>query len=110
MTENNMLDSVREQGRMIYDKLRLLTHPLGVRFIEDLAEIPKGAFQPSAFGKKMTLCQGFTLSRRSGNTVAFTLEDNVCVAASLAHGWEELPVARTWRITTRTWTPWSRPG
>jgi uncharacterized protein (DUF169 family) len=93
MTENSSLDAVREQGRTIYDKLRLLTHPLAVRFIADLAEIPKGAFRPSAFGKKMTLCQGFTLSRRSGATVAFTMEDNVCVASSLAHGWEELPVA-----------------
>jgi uncharacterized protein (DUF169 family) len=93
MSEITGLETFREQGRTLYDKLRLLTHPLAIRFIEDVAEIPKGAFRPSAFGKKMTLCQGFTLSRRSGATVAFTLEDNVCVASSLAHGWEELEIA-----------------
>ena len=87
------LEKYREIGSALHDKLRLLTMPLGIHFVTGLSEIPKGAFRPSAFGKKMTLCQGFTLSRRSGATVAFTMEDNVCVASSLAHGWEELPVA-----------------
>ena len=93
MSEKIGLEIFREHGRTLYDKLRLLTHPLAIRFIEDVSEIPQGAFRPSVFGKKMTLCQGFTLSRRSGATVAFTLEDNVCVASSLAHGWEELEIA-----------------
>ena len=92
MAAENMLDVIHGQGQSFYERLRLLTHPLAVRFIEDPAEIPKGAFRPSNYGKKMTLCQGFTLSRRSGTTVAFTMEDNVCVASSLAHGWDELDI------------------
>jgi len=93
MSEKISMETYREYGRTLYDRLRLLTHPLGIRFVEDVSEIPDGAFRPSAYGKSMTLCQGFTLSRRSGATVAFTMEDNVCVASSLAYGWEELNVA-----------------
>ncbi len=93
MSNSVNLAKLREQGSAIYDKLRLLTHPLGIRFIEDLSEIPRGAFRPSEYGKSMTLCQGFTLARRSGATVAFTMEDNVCVASSLGWGWDEVDAA-----------------
>ena len=65
-------------GEKIHDRLRLLTFPLAVRFIADPGkEIPANCFRPSVFGKRksMTLCQGFTLARRSGATVAFTKVD-----------------------------------
>jgi hypothetical protein len=41
MTENISLDTVREHGRIIYDKLRLLTHPLALRFMVDNLPVGK---------------------------------------------------------------------
>lgn len=30
------------------------------------------------------------MARRDGENLGFTIEDNVCVASSLAHGWDEI--------------------
>jgi len=90
MSADQSLAKVREQGAELYDKLRTLTFPLGVRFLEHGEDMPEGVFRPSAYGKSMTLCQGFTLARRSGASVGFTADDNVCLASTAAHGWKSV--------------------
>lgn len=87
------LEKYREIGKDLYNKLRLLTHPVAVRFIENLEkDIPAGTLRPSQLGKqmKMTLCQGFTFARRHRLSLAITAEDNVCIASTICHGWEEV--------------------
>lgn len=91
MTKMDKIEKMRELGKGISEKLRLPTDPVAVKFIENPnEEIPDEVFRPSKAGKKMTLCQGFTMARRDGGNVGFTMEDNVCVASSLAHGWGEV--------------------
>jgi len=84
------LDEFRKAGEDIYQKLHLATYPIAVTYIRDEAEIPEGAFRPSTAGKKLSLCQAFTLSRRWGMHVAMTADDNFCTPATAFHGWVDI--------------------
>lgn len=86
------LEDYKIAGRELYDKLRLLTYPVAIKFIKDFSEIPEKVQRPSQMGQKLSLCQSFTLVRRWGVNVAMTYEDNLCVTSSLVHQWEKVPV------------------
>lgn len=86
------LNAFREAGRDLHDRLRLDTYPVAIRYIRDASRIPGGFARPSANGQKWSLCQAFTWVRRWGWSVAMTAEDNFCVPATAAHGWEEVPL------------------
>lgn len=87
---NEKIEDYREAGNNIYDKLRLLTFPIAIKFIKDYSEIPKKAQQPSKLNQKLSLCQSFTMARRWGNHVAMTFEDNACITSSLVHQWKKV--------------------
>jgi len=83
----------REQGKDLYNKLRLLTFPVALKFFKEISEIPDPAQQPSkSMGQQITLCQAFTMARRWGTHLAMTVEDNLCYTSSLVHQWEEISV------------------
>ncbi|TFF86630.1 MAG: hypothetical protein EU551_01080 [Promethearchaeota archaeon] len=82
----------KENGREIYNKLRLLTYPVAIKFIKNLSEIPEKVQRPSEMGQKLSLCQAFTMARRWGATIAMTYEDNFCVTSSFVHQWKKMPV------------------
>jgi len=84
------LDEYIYASNELYDKLRLLTYPIGIKYISDESQIPNEVFQPSKLGMKFTLCQSFTMARRYGRTVAMTFADNKCITSSFLHGWEEI--------------------
>ena len=84
------LDEFRKAGEAVYSGLHLATYPVAVTYIKDEGEIPEGAFRPSKVGKKLSLCQAFTLSRRWGMHVAMTADDNFCTPATAFHGWAEI--------------------
>lgn len=86
----NNLDEFRKAGEDIYHKLHLATYPIAVTYIKDETEIPEGTFRPSKDGKKLSLCQAFTLSRKWGLQVAMTPEDNFCTPATAFHGWVDI--------------------
>ena len=86
------IEEIREIGQDLYDKLRLLTYPIAIKFIKDYSEIPEKAQRPSKMGQNITLCQSFTMARRWGAHVAMTYEDNACVTSSLVHQWKKVPV------------------
>jgi len=90
LTEN--IQEYRNIGQNFYDKLRLLTYPVAIKFIKDYEEIPEKAQRPSKIGKKITLCQAFTMARRWGEHVAMTYEDNACITSSLVHQWKKVPI------------------
>ena len=46
--------------------------------------------QPSVFGKKMSLCQAFTMARRHGATICMTSQDNFCAPATAVHRWSDI--------------------
>ena len=84
------LDEFRKAGEDIYSRLHLATNPIAVTYIKNEEEIPAGTFRPSTSGKKLSLCQAFTLSRRWGLPVAMTADDNFCTPASAFHGWVDI--------------------
>jgi uncharacterized protein (DUF169 family) len=83
-------DEFRKAGEDIYSKLHLATYPIAVTYIKNEGEIPEGTFRPSKAGKKLSLCQAFTLSRKWGLHVAMTAVDNFCTPATAFHGWVDI--------------------
>ncbi|MBD3216022.1 MAG: hypothetical protein GF311_25645 [Candidatus Lokiarchaeota archaeon] len=86
------IEELRDEGQKFYDKLRLLTFPVAIKFIKDYAEIPEKAQRPSKMGQNITLCQSFTMARRWGAHIAMTYEDNACITSSLVHQWKKVPI------------------
>jgi len=84
------LSRYHQASKDIYDRLRLATRPVAVRYLQDPAEIPAGFVRPSRNGQKWSLCQAFTYARKHGMHVAMTADDNFCLASTLAHGWIKL--------------------
>jgi len=78
------------QGEEIYARLHLATYPIAIKYIQSPAEIPAKIMRPSASGKKLALCQAFTLARRWGTTVALTSDDNFCTPATVMHRWVDI--------------------
>jgi len=86
------IQDYRRVGEELYNKLRLNTFPVAIKYIKDTAEIPEGFTRPSANSQKWSLCQAFTYARRHGMDVAMTAEDNFCIPSSYAFQWIELSV------------------
>jgi uncharacterized protein (DUF169 family) len=84
------LEEFRKAGGDIYHKLHLSSYPIAVTYIKDTVEIPEGVYRPSKAGKKLSLCQAFTMSRRWGMPVAMTADDNFCTPATAFHGWSDI--------------------
>jgi uncharacterized protein (DUF169 family) len=76
----------KSASHKLKDALRLRTEPFGVSFLKGLADLPKVRRPSQVFGKKVTICQGVTMTRVYGWTVALTKEDVICVPGSLAFG------------------------
>jgi uncharacterized protein (DUF169 family) len=87
------IENYRKEGQELYNKLRMLTFPLAIKYIKDKSEIPDeiGIIRPSKIEQKMSLCQAFTMARRWGRTVVMTFEDNHCITSSFVHGWAFMP-------------------
>jgi uncharacterized protein (DUF169 family) len=80
------LEKWRSFGEDLEKTLRLQTYPLAVQLVEDESEFPENARRLET---KIAICQALTMSRRYGWTVALKEDDNVCLAATIAYGWNE---------------------
>ena len=81
------LEDYKQEGHKLFHKLHLSTYPVAIKYSDNADQIPENAMRPSAFGKKLALCQAFTMGRRHGSTIAMTAEDNFCVPATAVHRW-----------------------
>ncbi len=88
--QNYSLKEYQDVGNEFYNKLRLLTYPLAIKYFKNESEIPQNALRPSKIKQKLSLCQAFTLSRRWNRTVAMTFEDNHCITSSFVQGWAKM--------------------
>ena len=84
-----------EQWMKLGEKLREFvnptTLPVAIKFLGDELEIPKKARRPLRdLGVKMAPCQGASMARRYGWTLAFTKEDAACAIAAHTYGWERI--------------------
>jgi len=87
MSKIYTLDEYQKAGNDLYEKLHLVSHPVAVRYIKDLSEVPPGVKKPSDQGTQMSPCQVLTQSRRWGEKWVITQEDNFCTPSTVSHGW-----------------------
>jgi len=88
------LRTYHDWGTELERRLRLRSHPLAIRLIEDESEIPDDAVRPrSDEGHRLSLCQAFERSRRDGTAVAMLGEDMWCFEPVVGYGLEEPPQA-----------------
>ena len=81
-----------EMGLKLEQQLRLNTHPLAIKMLESPEDIPEEAIRPlKNFGKCLSTCQAFALSRRFGETVAQLFEDMWCPEPVIGFGLAEPP-------------------
>ncbi len=79
-------------GLKLEQQLRLNTHPLAIKMLESPEDIPEKAIRPlKHFGKCLSTCQAFALSRRFGETVAQLFEDMWCPEPVIGFGLAEPP-------------------
>jgi uncharacterized protein (DUF169 family) len=70
--------------------LRVKTFPLAVKLLKKAEEIPEGAKRPRKdYGYRFITCQGFSESRRAGETILQTKEEMWCFEAALGYGFIE---------------------
>jgi len=86
------LSEYNTYGEELEKRLQLKTFPFALRFLKKEEDIPEGAVRPKKdLGYHLALCQGFSLSRRDGQSVAMMKEDNWCYAPVIALGFGEPP-------------------
>lgn len=68
-----------EYGEELERRIRLQTFPLAIKLLEKETDIPEGAERPLRdFGYRMTLCQGYALSRKESKLIEmFVMPDQV---------------------------------
>lgn len=85
-------DVFHEYGKELEKRLRLQTFPLAIKMLKKESDIPEGAQRPMRdFGYHLPACQGFSMSRREGLTIAATLEDMWCPEAVIGYGLAKPP-------------------
>ena len=82
----------QEYGKELERLLRPKTFPLAVKMLEKEEDIPEGAVRPKRdLGHHLSLCQAFSISRRSGKSMALLKEDNWCFEPVVGLGLAEPP-------------------
>jgi len=84
--------SLRKYADDIERHVKPTTYPFAVRMLRSVGEIPEGAKRPKRdFGKCLSACQGFTLARRYGMSIAMLKEDMWCPEPVIGLGLAEPP-------------------
>jgi uncharacterized protein (DUF169 family) len=79
----------QQAGKELEKRLRLRTIPLAIRMLENEKEIPRGGKSPlQDFGRRLSTCQAFALSRREGLTIAAFKGDIWCPEPLIGYGIE----------------------
>lgn len=86
------MNKFNELGRKLEFQLRLNTYPLAIKMLKSIEDVPEDATRPlKKFGKCLSTCQAFALSRRFGETVAQIFEDMWCPEPVIGFGLAEPP-------------------
>jgi uncharacterized protein (DUF169 family) len=84
------VSEVNRMGEAVEFWLRMRVHPIAFKLIKDENEIPLEAIVPSRdIGKKLNLCQAFSMVQREGATVAMCLNDHWCFEPVIGLGFAE---------------------
>ncbi len=73
------LEEVHQYGMELENWLRMRVHPIAVKMLKSVDEIPEDAIVPTRdWGHKYSLCQSFAKSQRANQTIAMFKEDMWC--------------------------------
>jgi len=84
------LKDYRDLGKNLSETLKLQCSPLAIKLVESENEFPEKTKRPRLMNMKITMCQGFALSRRIGWTIGLTAEEMVCTPNLILYGLVEL--------------------
>jgi len=86
------INKLHEYGIEFKDRLCLRSFPLAVKLLKKEADIPKNTKRPKDdFGYRMSLCQGYAMSRRDGTPITMLKEDMWCFEPVIGYGLAEPP-------------------
>lgn len=100
------MEEYQKAGQEIYDKLHLASYPVAIKYYKDEKEIPKNVTKPRAMGKKMSICQTFTMARKFNQSYTVSAKDNFCTPASVGHGW--VPITKEEFVESQVRQGWSK--
>ena len=84
------LEKLHEMGARVEQWLRMRVHPIAVRLLKTERDTPQGAIIPSRdLGKRLNLCQAFSMAQRNGESIAMFLEDHWCFEPVIGLGFAE---------------------
>ena len=84
------LAEVNQMGAQLESWLRMRVHPIAFKLVEKESDTPSGMIRPLRdLGKKINLCQAFSMVQRQGDTVAMFLEDHWCFEPVIGLGFGE---------------------
>jgi uncharacterized protein (DUF169 family) len=106
MVDKNTKEDYQDVGQEIYDKLHLATYPVAIKYYKDKSEIPRNVIKPYAIGKKMSICQTFTMARKFNQSYAISAKDNFCTPASVGHGW--VPITKEEFVESQVRQGWHK--
>ena len=82
-----MKKNIEEFSTAIEKQLRVTTMPVAIKLVKETeAPLPKAKYPLINFGHKIAVCQGMTMARTLGWTIAFRKEDHACPLASVFLG------------------------
>lgn len=85
--KREMKKNIEEFSMAIEKYLRVATMPVAIKLIKEGESPPPKTKHPlKDFGHKIAACQGMTIARTLGWTIAFTKEDHACPPASVFLG------------------------
>ncbi len=86
------LRNIHQNTEKIIKILRLRTSPLAIKMLRSEADVPREAKRPlKDMGYRLDLCQGFSMSRWEGITIAMLKEDMWCFEPVIGYGLAEPP-------------------
>lgn len=87
-----MSEIVKQLDATISKYIRTVTFPLGIRLFKEGEELPARTKIPTRdFGNPIAFCQGVSLARRFGWSVAFRKEDQACGVSQVILGYQDEP-------------------
>jgi len=87
-----MSEIAKEFDKTISKYIRSATFPVAVKFLKEGEELPPRTKVPTeAFGYPVAICQGISMARKNGWTLAFYQQDQACPLAQVILGYKEEP-------------------
>ena len=106
MVDKNSKEDYQAAGQEIYDKLHLATYPVAIKFYKEEKEIPRNVTKPHVMGKKMSICQTFTMARKFNQSYAISPKDNFCTPSSVGFGW--VPITKEEFVESQVRQKWHK--